>query len=73
MAHPSVPASCIAFTANDRAHMDEQLVRSVNYLVEHALRRPETGILVTRHSPCDFTVEFHPDVPFGVTYERRNW
>ncbi|GAP60752.1 hypothetical protein AHiyo1_43380 [Arthrobacter sp. Hiyo1] len=53
--------------------MDEQLVRSVNYLVEHALRRPETGILVTRHSPCDFTVEFHPDVPFGVTYERRNW
>ena len=69
--HLSGPASRLAFTAKDRAHMDEELDRTVNLLVGHALLRREMGILVTRHSPRDFTVELHPEVPFGVTYERQ--
>ena len=73
MKHPAAPTSCITFTARDRTHMDEELDRSVNLLVGHALQRREMGILVTRHSPRDFTVELHPEVPFGVTHERQTW
>ena len=73
MKHPARTTSRITFTARDRTHMDEELDRSVNLLVGHALQRREMGILVTRHSPRDFTVELHPEVPFGVTHERQTW
>lgn len=73
MEHPPAPPSCIAFTARDRAHMDEELARSVNLLIEHAQLRRDMGILVTRRSMRDFTVELHPEVPFGFTRERQTW
>ena len=73
MKYSSARRCCLTFTAKDRAHMDEQLDYCVNLLLDHALLRPEMGILVTRHSPCEFMVELHPDVPFGVTFERQAW
>ena len=73
MRHASAPERRIAFKVQDRAHMDEQLDYNVSLLLEHAMLHRRMGILVTRHSPCDFTVELHPAVPFGVTHERQDW
>lgn len=33
----------------------------------------DRGIMVTRHSAWDFTVELHPDVPYGQTHETQLW
>jgi hypothetical protein len=53
--------------------MESQLERAVHLLQEHALGLKDRGILVTRHSAEDFTVELHPSVPFGLTQERQEW
>lgn len=53
--------------------MDSQLNEAVQSLQDTALRLGDRGILVTRHSAQDFTLELHPSVPFGFTQERLNW
>jgi AmiR/NasT family two-component response regulator len=57
----------------DRGRMEQQLESAVAPLLQRALLERDRGILVTRHSPMDFTVQLHPSVPFGVTLEKREW
>jgi hypothetical protein len=56
-----------------RSHLEEQLDKAVNILTERAPLCGRQGILVARHSPRDFTVQLHPDVPFGTIQERQEW
>jgi hypothetical protein len=53
----------------NRTEMDLQLQASMDVLVERAGLHRDRGILVTRHSPRDFTLELHRDVPYGETME----
>ncbi|WP_432246133.1 hypothetical protein ACRB8A_19820 (plasmid) [Arthrobacter sp. G.S.26] len=56
-----------------RRHLEEQLDTAVDILAERARLRGGQGILVARHSPRDFTLQLHPDVPFGTIQERQEW
>lgn len=56
-----------------RADMDRQLNRAVERLRERAHLQPTRGILVTRHSATDFTLELDSSVPFGTTHEEDAW
>lgn len=53
----------------NRHEMDLQLQSKEADLVEHALLYRDRGILVIRHSPCDFTIALSRKVPFGETLE----
>lgn len=57
-----------------RADLDAMLDAGVNLLRKRTKSLDSVrGILVTRHSPSDFTLEIHPDVPFGTTREKQEW
>ena len=56
-----------------RSQLEDQLDKAVNILVERAPLCGGKGILVARRSPRDFTVQLHPDVPFGTVQERQEW
>lgn len=60
----------LSIRVTDRQDMDLQLHRGVARLRERALSYGDRGILVTRHSSKDFTLELHPNVPYGTTLER---
>ena len=61
----------VTLHVKDRADMLTKLDSAVDQLIELGLQlRCGRGILVTRYSPRDFTVELHPSVPFGTTHER---
>ncbi|GAB2709784.1 hypothetical protein ACX801_12430 [Arthrobacter bambusae] len=57
----------------DRRRLEEQLDTAVDILAERARICGGPGILVARHSPRDFTLQLHPDVPFGTIQERQEW
>ena len=56
-----------------RSQLEDQLDKAVDILVERAPLCGGKGILVARRSPRDFTVQLHPDVPFGTVQERQEW
>lgn len=56
----------------NRADLIAQLDRAEEHLRLRAIELG-TGILVTRHSAWDFTVELDDRVPFGTTLERSLW
>jgi hypothetical protein len=56
-----------------RSQLEEQLDKAVDILAARSPQRGGTGILVARHSPRDFTLQLHPDVPFGTIQERQEW
>lgn len=57
----------------DRYGLDLQLNEAESNLRRLADAYGDRGILVTRHSPWDFTIELHPDVPFGTSREQHDW
>lgn len=57
----------------DRADLDQRLDDCVLKVRAAALSAGDRGILITRHTARDFTIELHPEVPFGCTYERQEW
>lgn len=57
----------------DRRHLEEQLDKAVDILAARSPLHGGTGILVARHSARDFTLQLHPDVPFGTIQERQEW
>jgi hypothetical protein len=65
--------SIIRIHAVDRIDMEYQIELGIESLRMIALRERQCGILVTRHSARDFTVRLDPNVPFGVTREKRAW
>ena len=56
-----------------RSQLEDQLDKAVNILAERAPLSGGKGILVARHSPADFTVQLHPDIPFGTIQEIQEW
>lgn len=67
------PDGPIKITVKSRSDMASQLQRATQGLQRHAQQLQDRGILVTRHSARDFTVELHESVPFGLTQERQDW
>jgi hypothetical protein len=63
----------ITFHVGSRADMESSIETGESLLRTSALQTADKGILVTRHSPHDFTMELHPEVPFGTTRERQEW
>lgn len=59
--------------AKSKAQMERQLENAMSQLLENALISCDKGIMITRHSPNEFTLELHPDIPFGVTQELDVW
>ncbi|WP_284974306.1 hypothetical protein [Arthrobacter sp. efr-133-TYG-104] len=57
----------------DRSHLEDQLDKAVDILAARSPLHGGKGILVSRNSPRDFTVQLHPDVPFGTIQERQEW
>jgi hypothetical protein len=57
----------------DRRQLEEQLDKAVTILAERAPLCGGQGILVARHSARDFTVQLHPDIPYGTILERQEW
>jgi hypothetical protein len=49
--------------------LETELDRAVDQAIQHALANPGHGILVTRHAPATFTVEFSRMVPQGIISE----
>lgn len=68
-----LPEGPITIAVKSRSDMESQLERAVQLLKQRALGLGDRGILVTRHSAEDFTVELHSSVPFGLTQERQEW
>ncbi|WP_104060305.1 hypothetical protein [Arthrobacter sp. 4R501] len=56
-----------------RSQLDEQLDKAVTILAERAPLCGRQGILVARRSPRDFTLQLHPDVPYGTIQETQEW
>lgn len=64
----------LTITVLSRADMDRQLEEGADLLRRLAERQGGIhGIMATRHSAVDFTLELHPGVPFGTTRERQAW
>ncbi|MEV7135568.1 hypothetical protein AB0N24_22105 [Arthrobacter sp. NPDC093128] len=57
----------------DRRQLEDQLDKAVNILAGRAQHCGCKGILVARHSARDFTVQLHPDIPYGTIQERQDW
>jgi hypothetical protein len=57
----------------DAADMALQLELGVRILQETENPLGERGILVTRYSAQEFTLELHECVPFGFTQELDTW
>lgn len=54
--------------------MDEKLEAGIAHLQKQRTHLNWThGILVTRTSATEFTLEIHSDVPFGITREKHDW
>ena len=56
-----------------RSQLEDQLDKAVNILAERAPLCGGKGILVARQSARDFTVQLHPDIPYGTIQERQEW
>jgi hypothetical protein len=71
----SAPEAQRAFhvRVNCRADLENELERGVLQLRAIAQTIGDRGILITRHSPYEFVLELHNDVPFGQTLEKRCW
>lgn len=67
------PDGPFKITVESRTDMDFLLERAVHLLKNKAQPMKDRGILITRHSAQDFTVELHASVPFGLTQEKQEW
>lgn len=59
-------------TAKDPASLEKDLNAAVEIARTSAMNHGY-GIWVTQHGFTSYTVAVSPDVPFGLTRERRNW
>ena len=57
----------ITVIAQDRASRDQQLDEATRLLYE---KRPQSGLLVTRHTFTTFTVALHPEIGHGTIQEK---
>jgi hypothetical protein len=68
-AHES--ALAIIVNVDGAAHLHERLNAAVETARQKAIKHGKYGILVTQHGYGNFMVAISPEVPFGLTLERR--
>lgn len=73
MAQPSTAPEVLTVRARDPSEMEARLEQAAALLQDRAQALGDRGILVTRHSPWDFTLQLDPEVPYGLTLERCDW
>ncbi|WP_415853240.1 hypothetical protein [Sinomonas sp. G460-2] len=56
-----------------RNEMDRTLDEGVAALRQLSIATQGPGILVTRRSPSEFTIELHDSIPHGTTCEKQVW
>lgn len=61
--------SCVRINVDNRKEMDLQLQANVAILLDRAATCQDRGILVTRHTHSDFTLEIHTGIPYGEIRE----
>jgi ribose 5-phosphate isomerase len=61
----------IEVNVDSAAHMHERLNAAVETARQKAIKHGKHGILVTQHGYGNFIVAISPEVPFGLTLERR--
>lgn len=59
--------------ANDPRTLESALNLAVEEAQDSAMILGNHGILVTQHSHSHYTVSLSPEVPYGQTFERREW
>lgn len=67
---PAFPLSLEVITLEQQRSKDEKLDLAVNRLIPAALERGQ-GILVIQRDYGKYTVQVDPEVPCGITQERR--
>lgn len=65
------PALAIEVNVDNAAHLHERLNAAVETARQKATKHGKHGILVSQHGYGNFTVAISPEVPFGLTLERR--
>ena len=73
MNSPAVAKDRRTIRVFNRADMDAKLTKAEAQLRHLARQDKDRGILITRHSPWEFTLELHHRVPFGTTLEIHAW
>ena len=63
----------IKITVSTRSEMESKLEMAVQRLIQRAQGYRDRGILITRNSAQDFTIQLDMCVPFGLTRELENW
>jgi hypothetical protein len=58
---------------NDPGGLQEELEAAVGLAQSLALSQGACGVVVTRRSYTEFTVECSDQVPYGTTLEREQW
>jgi hypothetical protein len=61
----------IEVKVDSAAHLHERLDAAVETACQKAIQHGKHGILVTQHGYGNFTVALSPEVPYGLTLERR--
>lgn len=65
--------SKLTVLVHSQADMELQLESAAARLIDRATIQGDRGILITRRSPNEFSLELHPSVPFGMTREADAW
>lgn len=67
------PTLVIDVNVDSPANLHDRLNAAVDAAREEAIKHGRHGILVTQHGYSSFTVAVSPEVPFGLTAEKREW
>lgn len=65
--------SVLEVTAQDPESLQAHLTSAVNQITAAAVSAGRYGIMVTQHDFDFFTVGLSPEVPYGETWERRDF
>lgn len=64
----------VRFSVTSREELDHALDRAVKILQDKVMQSGSgSGLLITRNTPHEFTIETSKHVPFGETRERYEW
>lgn len=64
-------ALAIEVKVDSATHLHERLDAAVETARQKAITHGKHGILVTQHGYGNFMVAISPEIPFGLTLERR--
>lgn len=67
------PHPVLEVTGEDPESLQINLTTAVDQACTAAMRLGDHGIMVTQHNFSFFTVRLSPEVPYGQTWERREF